>query len=554
MSGRRLSAIGLILLVYALGCSSSGGSKQNAAPVPQAWNLDISSGADAAPGALPEPLAVGNAPIITDVTYPRVLRQGGELGISVDFTDPAPSDVDTLFIQFVGADEHYTAAVTPGLDLLTGQWYVSADLVLSENFEPGSHGFILTLSDAEGNVAEYAGRAFIVKALDEITLVSVDPANGAAGVNINTIVKAKFNVPVYTGDADIVLSDGAANVPGVTRNTANGNYALFLPDVFLTPDTDYTVTITLYDRFTYVSTFRTQALSPVPDPASLVGKVFVVPLAGGDMVEPEEAQELFQSLGGTLTLLLMVTDVDTVNGTIRSIGGMASGNEVIGFSQNLAVPLYSSASASTFLNPYFDSGASDIILDLAVIGLSGGIGLYDTTITGSFAADGNSFSNGIYSGHMDSIEVNAIISDVLNIRFDVCDLSQVCDDDGNVPIRAEDITGNYDAAILHLYDLVISPNPASLPATGGVITVTGSVSRDGVAWNPGSTVTLATTDGTWDQPGGVYTPDANGQFTATLTIADADVNSGDSVKITASLNIGELGGSLMQRFVLVSIQ
>jgi hypothetical protein len=461
--------------------------------------------------------------------------------------------VNKLLVQIVGANEHYSCEVEPMPDPISGKLLVNVEDLLSENFEPGAHGFLLTLVDLAGNVAEYSGKAFWVKTLAEIKLTSLSPQDGENDVNLNASVWAGFNVPLYAGDVTIELTDDSGTVAGETRLTANGKYAFFLPSEFLKPNTDYHVKITLYNQLGLSSSFHTESPLPILSPLDLIGKVFVAPLAEGVLLEPEEAQAFFGELGASLIVLLMVTEVDPISGTIEMVGALGEGSEG-SYQQNLTVGLFQSSAPTPFSNPYFLTGPADIILDLVSIGMPGSLGLYDILISGAFSEDGSSFSNGVYSGFLNPPEVNAVLKEVIGLNLDVCQLAQACDQQGRLPLRAYDINGFFYPDIQHLYDLTIIPDVQSLPPSGGVITITGIVVRDGVGWNPSVGIQMQANAGTWDQAGGTYFADSTGNFTAILTVASGSVPAGSQVSIRASLSIAELGGRTISRQLSIPVQ
>lgn len=548
------SLIVVFITLLSASCGSSGGS-----PTPPqttvlpSWNLSIVEGGARVDGQLPPPASDGSAPQIISVTYPRVIRQGGHLKLSVYFTDALPTDVNKLLIQIIGANEHYSCEVEPMPDPISGKLLVNVELLLSENFEPGAHGFLFTLVDLAGNVAEYSGKAFWVKTLAEIKLTKLTPQDGETNVNLNASVWAGFNVPLYAGDVTIELTDDNGAVAGETRLTANGKYAFFLPSEFLKPNTDYHVKITLYDQVEFSSSFHTESPLPILSPLDLIGRVFVAPLAEGVLLEPEEAQAFFGELGASLIVLLMVTNVDPISGTIEMVGALGEGSEGL-YQQNLTVGLFQSSAPTPFSNPYFLTGPADIILDLVSIGMPGSIGLYDILISGAFSEDGSSFSNGVYSGFLNPPEVNAVLKEVIGLNLDVCQLAQACDQQGRLPLRAHEINGFFYPDIQHLYDLTITADVQSIPSTGGVITITGRAMRDGVGWNPSVGIQMQANAGTWDQAGGTYFADSTGNFTAILTVASGSVPAGSQVSIRASLSLAELGGRAISRQLSILVQ
>lgn len=545
----------VVLLMSALAsCGSSDGSTttpQQSSPLP--WDLLIVEGADRIEGGIPSPVSDGSAPQIISVTHPRVIRQGGYLKLAVYFSDAMPTDVNKLLIQIIGADEHYSCDVEPILDPISGNLLVNAEFLLSGNFEPGPHGFLLTLTDAAGNVAEHFGKAFWVKTLAEIQLTSLTPQDGENDVSLNTSIWAGFNVPLYAGDVTIELSDENGAVAGETRLTANGKYAFFLPSEFLKPGTNYHVKVTLYNQLEFFSSFNTKTPSPVLLPADLIGKIFVAPLADGLLLEPEEAQAFFGELGASLIVLLMVTDVDPLAGTIEMVGALGEGGGG-SYRQNLTVGVFQASAPTPFFNPYFLTGPADIILDLVSIGMPGSIGLYDIIISGAFSDDGSSFSKGVYSGFLNPAEVNAVLKEVIGLNLDVCKLAQACDQNGRLPLRAVNINGFFYPDIQHLYDLRISADVQSLPPAGGVITINGEMVRDGIGWNPSAEILMESNAGTWDQAGGIYFADGTGGFTAILTVANGEVPAGGEISIKASLAPAELNGRTISRQMLIPVR
>lgn len=496
----------------------------------------------------PAPTAAVNAPVITDLTYTKVTRQGGDFTGAVTFTDLGDyTKVTTLLLAIDQGQGFMEFPVVPFQDPLTSRVKVNFSLRLSDRFLPGIFTFYLGLKDTDGNVSNYLHRVLIVKSLADLAVVSLTPLDQTAEASLNLTVRADFSQQVFRQEASIALFDGPTPVPGTSYMSANGMTLTFIPDSFLQPDTAYRVTVSLLvNGKSLTHSFTTESAPPLSNPGDLIGKTFSVELSADNLIEPAEGRLLFDAVPVLPVILIkaLVLSGDTL--TTLSAAGEDNGSG--GIKQISLVPTFG-PSAANFMDPYFLSGPSDMVVDLSALGYPGSIAVHDIFVSGRFVENAGGliqgFTRASFSGYVDAAEVNAIISYfAVGSKVQVCEILPVCDPAGLIRIRAEELEGNWEQGIAHLYDMSCAANPDTVNAVaGGSLQVTCTTQEDASGYQGGNIKFLAQTGtfpnshevGTWDTTGYSCSgappvcavPDASGQINLTLTLASGDLASGD---------------------------
>jgi hypothetical protein len=494
----------------------------------------------------PVSTSTGNDPVITDFSYSKVVRQCGDFTGTVTFTDPDDyTGVTTLLIKIDQAEGFTEFEVVPVLDLLSGLPRIAFTIQLAENFTPGIFTFYLGVQDVDGNVSNYLHKVLIVKSLQDLAITSMTPLDGSTGVPLNTTVRVTFSQQVFSHETSFTLLEGSTPITGTSYMSGNGLVMTFIPDSFLLSDTAHRATITLtVNNKSLTHTFLTEDSVPLSSPADLVGKTFSISMDKDNLIEPEEGKAVFDVIPFLPTILMKVLSFS--GDEFQNLSAAAEDDPAGGYKQSAGVPTFG-PNPSNFTNPYFSAGPTEMIIDLGVLGLPGVIGVYGITVSGNFVETGGQitgFENGSFSAYLDSVEVNAIISIIAMGEVDVCEILPLCDKDGFIRVRAENVEGAWETGITYLYDMTCTSSPDSIEAsTGGSLLVTCTVLEDGSGYLGDDITFLAQTGvlsgstevGTWNTTG--YTcsgtpptcavPDGTGQISLTVTIGANELESGD---------------------------
>jgi hypothetical protein len=208
-----------------------------------------------------------------------------------------------------------------------------------------------------------------------------------------------------------VLSDAGVEAAGTTWWDDDGLVLSFTPTDGLSPDTDYTATLSWCGGTEEVE-FTTSALgTPVEEPEALVGRVYSLDLANARWVEPEGVGDY---ISGMLTTALLVS-VEEVGADLRFMGAMSTeGTE----EQDVCLPTTDFPDADFAHDPYFQIGPQDLTLAL------GGYEAFirDFELSGVFTADGDEIARGQIVGQIDIRD----IADALAGTLGTSDPDTIC--------------------------------------------------------------------------------------------------------------------------------
>ncbi len=533
-------------LLAGLGGAGCGKSDNSSSPSAAVYTLDLIGGQEA-PGGRP-PAAPGAAsPVITDTDYYPITRQGGSLHGVITFDDDDYGGVTTVLLQIEGSGQYFSFAVVPVDDPFNkGTYTVSFTAGLDPRFLPGAYTLYMGLVDQDGNVGDYVERLLVVKALADLTIASIDPADGSTDVPANAVVRAEFSQQVLDGEAEITVTRNGSPLAGTIRLTGDGRTMIFSPDVLFTPGAVYTATAAiLANGASSTSCFTIANPATLPDPASLAGLVFAGTLSKDNLVEPKEGKAIFDLLSGIPAILTKVTSVDTGTGALTSVGGIGQDTGGGVYQQISLAPAFGPG-AGLLDNPWFSFGPSRLTLPLAILGLPGEIALDDMVFSGDFVTDGGGnvtgFERGVITARLDSAALNPVLTMMMGKPADLCQLVPICDANGLVWVRAENMSGPAVSGI-DLYGINCAAAPDSInAAAGGNIDVTCTETRDGMGFQGADIAFSAlagpaggdTAVGTWDYLSAscsgtppVCSVPASGQVTVRLTLDLGELTAGD---------------------------
>jgi hypothetical protein len=493
----------------------------------------------------PVETATGGEPVITELSYSKVVRQGGNFSGYLSFTDDDYTGVTTLLIKIDQDDGFTEFAVTPVLDPLSTLTRIGFNIEMARNFTPGVFTFYIGLKDTDGNVSAYLHRILIVKSLQDLSITSMTPFDGSIEEALNLSIRATFSQQVFSDETKITLMEGETPILGTSYMSGNGRAMTFIPDIFLSPNAVHRANITLTVNNKQLShTFTTEDPAPLPTPNDLVGKTFGVSIGKDNLIEPEEGKALFDTIPVLPTILFKVLDYSGTS--LQTLSAIGEEDGMGGHEQSPLVPT-DGPSASDFVNPYFKSGPSSMGLDLGSFGLAGVLSIEDIYLTGKFVTQGNTITaieNGSFSGNLDSEEANAVISVIAQGDIDVCEILPMCDRDGLILLRAEKVDGQWQQGIAALYEMnCVADANTIVAALGGDITVTCTTLEDALPYQGGDITLLAqkgtmtSTDiGTWNTgayvcsgtPPTCQVPDASGVITAIVTVSSGELTTGET--------------------------
>jgi len=386
----------------------------------------------------------------------------------------------------------------------------------------------------------------IVKSLQDLAITSMTPFDGSTGEALNLSIRTTFSQQVFSDEVDLTLTHGATAIGGTSYMSGNGRAMTFIPDSFLSPGAVHRATVTLtVNNKQLTQTFTTEDPALLSTPGDLTGKTFGVSIGKDNLIEPEEGKALFDTIPVLPTILFKVLSYGGTN--FQTLSAMGEDDGMGGYKQSPLVPTFG-PSASEFANPYFKSGPSSMGIDLGVFGFAGVLGINGIYVSGKFVQDGDTITgieNGSFSAYIDSEEANAVISVIAMGEIDVCEILPLCDGDGLIRLRAENVDGQWQQGVTALYEMDCVADANTIDAAiGGDILVTCTTLEDAVPYQGGDVTFLAqkgalpsvTEVGTWNTgalvcagtPPTCQVPDASGVITATVAIAPGELNSGDA--------------------------
>ena len=558
---KALFIIGLLILGMIGTACAEGEEDEGATKRPEPIPVDHAFvNAVSAPGDVPADLDP-NGPVVGEVAFDifgkNLVFQGQAITLTVTFTDP-DGDLATpsLLVQVLGEDEYWTFDSDQFGAVIGTTALVRMEF--SRYFEPGAYIIRVGLRDDAGHVGGLLDHLLIVRPYVTPDVETFVPEDGATNVPLNTAIRAVFSNPLMGDPPTLILTQNSQAVPGTIRLLPSMKGINLVPDTFLQPNTEYVATLTLGEVETggvktEVHHFTTGPLVPCPD---LSGRVYSVALGAENIIEPAGAEMIFSALPMP-RILLKIKTLNEAAGTLESVGAVALENPL---RQSLDIPnLRFPAPADNLLNPYFQTGPAVFNIDLYALTdgkIDVAINIYDFSLSGEFSASGDGFENGIETGYLEAQELNDAIRRFLGASYNVCfSLPDVCDAEGHVGFRAENLAGPYEPTIGDFYDLTIFVNPNTVPqASGGVVTVFGDYLLNGDPEGT-HTVNLATTHGTLSGGGtcsgtsACSVDTADGAFSVNLTVP-AGLAAGTQVTLSAS-STSPLGNLNRNKKVLV---
>lgn len=552
MSGKFLAVFffGLVLACFSAACGGAA-SSSGAGPV---YDLDFVGGLKHENADRPDPIPDPAAPRLTDTGYYPITRQGGKLTGVLTFQDDEFSGVTTLILQVEGSAHYFTFSVSPLEDPLNpGLTTINFSVELSRRFRPGIYTLYMGLGDEDGHVSGYAACLLVVKSLKDLQIAELLPRNGEeAGANVQ--IQARFSQQIFPGEAEITLRRNGESVAGAMRFSPNGRTLTFYPDELLAPGAEYVATaMILVNGHSLTSRFTTVNPPPLPDSSALTGRTFGFILARDNVVEPEEGKVIFDFLmGGLPPILTKILSLE--NGrTMAVLGAVAQQNGDTGWVQAPLVPAFGPDPGELF-NPWFKTGPAEFLIPLAPLGLPGAIGLHELRLSGCFTSLAGApvgFQKGVLTGRIDSREINVVLEQLMGNPFELCGLLPLCDEEGFVIVRAENLSGFVVTGLEALYGIKCETDVNTVNGEdGGSLRITCITQRDAQGF-PGNDLTFFAKTGTlgnerevgtWDflaadcagAPPVCHVP-ASGEVSVQLNLAAGELVPGDpSFRVGAS--------------------
>jgi len=280
-------------------------------------------------------------------------------------------------------------------------------------------------------------------------------------------MEVEWNLPPTTASLTLSGSDGA-EISGTTEMSSSGRILNFDPDVDLTPDTSYSVSVAWNSDSSPVNfTFQTGSYGNEVGDAnqqSLVGRVFNLDLASANFVEPPGVGGILQSQIGDVAILFSMTaessfDAATQPGLhiLGAIGDVEGGQvsqgsctETLAFTYGVD-GLHGTAddTPAQWTDPQMELGPTN--LDISVQGFTATI--ENLVISGTFHPDLDDMRGGTFAGKVDTRPLapeldpeggeNAICELVVETVGVEC---EPCNDDGTEPfclsVVAEDVAAD----------------------------------------------------------------------------------------------------------------
>jgi Bacterial Ig-like domain len=246
--------------------------------------------------------------------------------------------------------------------------------------------------------------------LCDVEVESTVPEDGDSDIYYRSEITFQLSDADETAVITVVSDDGVA-ADGTTWWDADEPIVYFTPTEGLSPDTDYTATLT-YCSGTEAVEFTTSELgTPVEDTDDLVGNVYALDLSSARWLEPEGVAEFIK---GQLTTSLLVS-VESVGDELELLGAMS---EESADSQDVCLPTTDFPAADFSEQPYFQIGPEDLSLSL------GGYDAYirDFELSGAFSSDGDEISEGEIIGQLDIRD----IADALGGTLGTTDPAEIC--------------------------------------------------------------------------------------------------------------------------------
>ena len=199
---------------------------------------------------------------------------------------------------------------------------------------------------------------------------------------------------------------------GTSSLNGDEDVVYFTPDSPLSPNTDYTFTVS-YCRGEAPVSFRTNDLgTAIADPSALQGKVYSLNLQDGRVVIPEGVGSVLEQYL-EVSILFEVASADANN--LSMFGALAGEDDPTQqdyCNQTLDFPDASFADA-----PFFGIGPADTTITVAGYSVT----IDELEITGTFASDGSYWGGGVLAGSVDTRALKSLVGDDAEDSA-VCDL------------------------------------------------------------------------------------------------------------------------------------
>jgi hypothetical protein len=559
---RILLAIGIMAVAFALvsgagcGLSDHDDSDKGAPPlIPAAVPLMVDG--DSIDGPLPDPTPDGlEITGIDSIPGLDVVEQGGQFMLVFSWDLAGGSTVNGVVVQVEGDDNYYLL----GDPVVLGN-LASVTFTVHPGYPEGSYPLLVALLDENGEPGTYVRIILNVAFVADLEIIDLFPhatistAEGRVVEPLNAGGRVYFTKPV-AGDTTFTLGFEDMQgipIPGLVKIMPGKMSGSFLPTALLQPNTQYVVIGTLPgEGIEWRNAFWTEAVTPLgPAAAQSVDKAYAFIIQASNIVEPEAAKVVFGLIGQAVPpFVLFITQADPDAGLFSALATLSEDDGGV-MVQDMDAPVIVMAHQSEFADPYFISTPSDLIVTASVSGFMLQLVMHDFTISGKLTEDGLTFYNGSLDLYLDAEELRELAEEALGISIppntlcafieDYAGMS-VCNDQGQIMVRAEKVEGTETPSITELYDLVIdTPQGGDTvsAAAGDSVNVSGWIEINGQPHlNSGWTVQMAAEQvgapvGSFN-PGPVVNVNADGSFSAVLNIAPATLTPGEDLVIEAT--------------------
>jgi hypothetical protein len=224
------------------------------------------------------------------------------------------------------------------------------------------------------------------------TVVSLDPADGAVGVALDTEIVATFSEPVAEGRFDL----GIDGVTGDLALAGDGLTATFTPDVDLAQDTTYQVNATACDS-SLAGSFTTAG--DEVDALALEGRTYGIRWESLQFSEPDPFAVAFLPIDIT-HVLVGVQSYDPVTDALIAAAATAyDDNGALGIDCTASI---SGIEADFTGNPSFQVGPEDFVIANDPYDPYDDYIIEDFSLTGSFSADSTQILGPHITGKIDA--------------------------------------------------------------------------------------------------------------------------------------------------------
>jgi Bacterial Ig-like domain len=245
----------------------------------------------------------------------------------------------------------------------------------------------------------------------QVEVDSTWPTAGATDAAVTTNIEWNLSDDDPSASASLRDGDGAL-VPGVSSWDSGHQRVTFDPDGALSPSSSYRAELE-YCAGTAEFSFVTFAMGGPVDPETIVGGAYVLDFYSGRISEPAGVGELLLAQLDALPILA----VDSVDGVSIMLSGGTSDSH--GRAQDTCLPTLSFPNGDYSAAPTFSAGPQDTTLGASTV-----IPLTQVTVSGTFAADGESIGGVHTSGEIDARQLTTSLGDMLGTDDPavVCDL------------------------------------------------------------------------------------------------------------------------------------